>query len=119
MIRVTNVRYASDYCTPCSPGKYASDPASSSCTNCPLNYYSESHGATECLPCPDGTYALAGSSSCLPQPECDTTSYYFRYGQCYYDAVADAPRRTKTANWVDPHICVGELPTFDPVECRK
>jgi len=118
MIKVTNVRYASDFCTPCAPGKYNDQPHMKECTLCPLNTFSNSPGAIECTPCPDGEYAYEGATECTPKPDCDSDSTYNRYGECFFDEDSQSPKRLLTAHWVEPHICNSdELPEEQLVDC--
>ena len=118
MIGFTNVRYASEVCSPCGLGKYNDEYSAEQCHPCPLNTYADTEGSIECTPCGDGMFAYEGASECEEKPECDETSSYSRFGPCFFDEDSGEPRRVLSVHWVEPHICNSdELPEDELVSC--
>lgn len=75
---------SASYCTDCAPGRYSLVGGSSTCALCPTGHSTNNVTGSNatCTVCPPGTYAGAGSPTCIPCAS-GTVSGHYNTSTCY------------------------------------
>eukprot|EP00656_Telonema_subtile_P044642 TRINITY_DN508_c0_g2_i5.p1 TRINITY_DN508_c0_g2~~TRINITY_DN508_c0_g2_i5.p1 ORF type:complete len:717 (-),score=109.61 TRINITY_DN508_c0_g2_i5:7-2157(-) len=110
-VHVDGTAFSALACTDCPDGMHSAR-AASTCNACSLDQVGGVDGS--CQDCAADEYALFGSLSCTPRPECDTHDYIAHTTDCVNAS------KTTYHEWLQPKVCGGtavQLPGNSTTAC--